>query len=124
MTDKSCQEKLDRWEKHARFLAELAGHAAWLVKAEGAERADAIEDYTRWLSEQCFRHAEKHMRDDFKKNADEPISTSGDRVKKDLRNMEENLDDVKRYYGEDGWKSAMKEYHGSTINKKEKDGVS
>jgi len=49
-----------KWEDHANFLGQMAGHVAWLMRAESAERVDAIEDYTRWLSEQCFKHAAKH----------------------------------------------------------------
>ena len=56
-----------KWEDHANFLGQMAGHVAWLMRAESAERVDAIEDYTRWLSEQCFKHAAKHCREDDKK---------------------------------------------------------
>jgi len=55
-----------KWEDHANFLSEMAGYVALLMQADEGDRIDAIEDYTRWLSQQCFKHAAKHCAEDNK----------------------------------------------------------
>ena len=88
-----------RWDDHSEFLGELAGHVAYLMLADGDDRANAIEDYTNWLSNVCFNYAEKHAEDDKKVP---PVHFGGKSVPKDA-SMGKVV--AERRYPVDGWQS-------------------
>jgi len=60
-----------KWADHAEFLKEMAYHIGGVLLCTGGEQAEALAIYTGWLAENCFNHAEKHMRDADKINPSE-----------------------------------------------------
>ena len=60
-----------KWADHAGFLKEMAFNVGAVLLAEDEDKEAALSMYTGWLAENCFNHAEKHMRDADKINPGE-----------------------------------------------------
>ena len=90
-----------RWDDHASFLGRMAGYVAYLMIADGQEKADAIEDYTNWLSNACFHHAAKHCAQDAVKGS--PVHFNQKR--EDRANAIGKVVASREYPRPDGWQS-------------------
>ena len=64
-------ENEKKWADHAEFLSEMAFNVGAVLLAEDEDKEAALSMYTGWLAENCFNHAEKHMRDADKINPGE-----------------------------------------------------
>ena len=61
----------DRWDNHAEFLEDMAYYISNVCLASRRSRGAALSIYTKWVTEQAFRHTEKHLQDDISSRARE-----------------------------------------------------